>query len=563
MKWFGGMLSRSVGAPVPVGARVLWRGPTIWSAGDMPVRQVRGADGLRLAVFGPCGATGTELTRLVERAELGRIDAAVTAWSGAYTLVLDDGRGALTVWADPAGAAPVYLSRAGNNLVWGSSSLALASLVGAGPDTAWLAAHLADPTAWVPGRSAWTGVEQLPPGHRWTVAEHGTSAITPFWRGLRLAWSDAVHRLRDDLADGVAIRVTDRMASSDLSGGLDSTTLAVLASKCGPVVGLTYHPKGREEGGDLDHARTVARAFPRIRHRLMALGPEHLPFTDLGALPLTDEPAPSAITAAQLLAQFRYLVSDGVAVHLTGDGGDSLFMPPPAHLVDLARSGRLLRLARDAQTWARLYRTSPWKAVASVVGDHGGTAVPMPWLTTNTLDLAASATAPHSYTGGLGHADRLLLQEARYVGRTAATENQLAAVHGIAMHNPFTDTRVVESVLAAPAADRWSARRYKPMLSDAVAGLLPPSVLGRGAKGIFTADHHQGLRANQSAVLDLVDGHLAALGLLRPAALRSLLRNAALGVDVPWGLIEPVLGTELWLRAAESVTRAVRWEIPA
>ncbi|BAJ29911.1 hypothetical protein KSE_41230 [Kitasatospora setae KM-6054] len=518
-----------------------------------------GAGGLRLAVFGPCGATDAELARLATVAD---IDAVATAWSGAYTLVLDDGRGALTVWADPAGAAPVYATRTANGPVWASSSLALASLTGAGPDTAWLAARLADPTAWASDRSAWVGVEQIPPGHRWTATERGACTITPFWRRLELAWPDAVRRLRDDLAGAVAVRVTDRVVSSDLSGGLDSSTLAVLAARHGPVTGFTYHPKGRDEGGDLDHARAVARAVPRIRHRLMALGPEHLPFAGPGTLPPTDEPAPSAMTFAQLDAQLSALASNGVSVHLTGDGGDSLFMPPPAHLADLARSGRLLRLARDAQTWARLYRTSPWTAVASAVGDPGklGTTATMPWLTADARDLAASVTTPHRDTGGLGHADTLLLQEVRHVGRTAATENQLAAAHGITMHNPFTDTRVLESVLAAPAADRWSARRYKPMLSDAVAGLLPPSVLDRGAKGVFTADHHHGLRANQAAVLDLVDGHLAALGLLRPAALRSLLRNAVLGADIPWGLIEPVLGTELWLRTAESAVRAIRWK---
>src|SRR5262249_40061274 len=147
-----------------------------------------------------------------------------------------------------------------------------------------------------------------------------------------------------------------------------------------------------------------------------------------------------------------------------------------------------------------------------------------------------------------------------YVGRTAATENQLAAVHGIEMHNPFTDTRVLESVLATPASERWSARRYKPLLSDVVIDLLPWKVVQRGAKGLFAVDHHHGLRANQARVLDLVAGHLADLGLIRPAALRSLLQKAVLGIDIPWGLIEPVLGAELWLRASAGAAQQVRWE---
>lgn len=562
MGWFGGSLAGPGASGTPVGARVLWRGPNAWSAGA-PVRLAKEVGGRQLAVFGPCGAPDSELIHLVHTADLRALDAAATAWAGAYALVLDDGHGALTLWADPAGACPLYVARTNGTPVWASSSLALASLLGTGPDTAWMAAHLADPTAWTPGRSAWTDVEQIPPGHRWTVAANGASAFTPYWKARALAWSDAVPRLRSDLADGVRIRVAGRAVSSDLSGGLDSSTLAAYAAQCGPVTGVTYHPKGTETGGDADHARVVASAFPAIHHRFMALGPEHLPFTDLDSLALTDEPAPSAMTIAQLAAQFRLLTSEGAAVHLTGDGGDSLFMPPPVHLADLARSGRLLRLAGDAQAWARLYRSSPWTVVAAAwrnPGRLGGAAVPMPWLTSKAMALAESVISPYDDALRLGHADSYLLTEARYVGRTAATENQLAAVHGIEMHNPFTDTRVLESVLATPASERWSAHRYKPLLSDVVADLLPWEVVQRGAKGLFAVDHHHGLRANQARVLDLVAGHLADLGLICPAALRSLLRNAVLGVDIPWGLIEPVLGAELWLRASAGAAQQVRWE---
>ncbi|MER6359482.1 albusnodin/ikarugamycin family macrolactam cyclase [Kitasatospora sp. NPDC001527] len=561
MSLFGGSITPATTSRTPAGARVLWRGPSAWSV-DARVRLAEGA-GKRLAVFGPCGATDADLDRLVRSTGLRVLDMAATAWTGAYTLVFDDGRGELTVWADPAGAAPVYITQADGTLVWASSALALASLIGAEPDETWLAAHLAEPTAWVPGRSAWKGVEQVPPGHRWTANAHGASAFAPFWRAPRLAWGDAVQRLRDDLEDSVLIRVSGQAASSDLSGGLDSSTLAAIAATSGPVTGLTYHPKGRESGGDIDHARAVARAFPAIRHRFMPLGPEHLPFADLGSVPLTDEPAPSAMVHAQLSSQLRLLAVDGMNVHLTGDGGDSLFMPPPVHMADLARSGRFLRLADDAQAWARLYRSSPWTVVAAAwkdPGKLGGATAPMPWLTRRTLDLARSVTAPHADTLTLGHADRYLLGEARYVGRTAATENQLAAAHGIEMHNPYTDARIVETVLATSATQRWSARRYKPLLADAVTGLLPQGVLQRGAKGVFAADHHHGLRANKARVLDLVDGHLAGLGLIRPAAVRSLLGHAVLGVDIPWGLIEPVLGTELWLRSSAAAGQAVRWE---
>ncbi|MDH6132845.1 asparagine synthase (glutamine-hydrolyzing) [Kitasatospora sp. MAA4] len=565
MLWYGGYLTRPDGQRRPVGAQMLWDTPALWSAG-VPVRIAAGSNGRRLAVFGPCTASNTQLDQLLRRHDLAAWDAAVTAWAGAYTLVLDDAGGSVFVWADPAGACPLYVARSGGEAVWGSSSLALAALIGARPDTAWLAGHLVDPTAFTPGRSAWTGVEQIPPGHRFTVRSGDSVTTVPFWHPSQLAWPDAVHRLREDLAGSVRARAGSGPVSSDLSGGLDSSTLAVLAARLGPVLGVTYHPKGVTSGGDLDHARAVARASPSIRHELMPMCREHLPFTDLSRLPLTDEPAPSAITVAQLSAQLNFLVGLGATTHLTGDGGDSLFMPPPVHLADLARSGRLFRLASDAQSWARLYRASPWPVVSSAWREPRrlvGRSKAAPWLTTNANELALSVTAPYPDMQLLGHADDFVLTEARYVGRTAATEGQLASVHGITMHNPFTDPRVVEAVLSVDASRRWSARRYKPLLSDVAAPLLPAQVLDRGAKGLFAVDHHHGLRANKSQVLDLVDGHLAEHGLIRPAAVRALLSHALLGVDIPWGRIEPVLGAELWLRAAEVTPSTVRWEVGA
>ncbi|MEU3601026.1 albusnodin/ikarugamycin family macrolactam cyclase [Streptomyces sp. NPDC006798] len=563
MRWFGGALVSPSPSPTPVGAQALWHEPDTWTVGA-PVRLATGSARRRLAVFGPCGAVDAELNRLVEHADHRELDAAATTWTGAYALALDNGKGTFTLWADPAGTCPLYLARTNDGaLVWASSSLALASLLGCGPDRGWLAAHLADPTAWTPERSAWTGVEQIPPGYRWTVSPNGSSACVPYWETPSATRAASVERLRDDLADSVLIRVTGRAASSDLSGGLDSSTLAAEAARCGPVLGVTLHPKGRESGGDTDHAHEVARAFPAIRHRLMPLGREHLPFTDLDALLLTDEPAPSSITIAQLFSQFVLLESEGIEVHLTGDGGDSLFLPPPVHLADLVRSGRLLRLASDAQSWARLHRASPWTALATAWKrpDRLGTsAASKTWLTSDALDLADAVTSPGPHSGHLGHADRHLLAECRYVGRTAATENQLAAAFGIEMHNPFTDARIMESALAVPAEERWSAHRYKPLLTDSVRDLLPDSVVRRGAKGLFAMDHHHGLRANLGRVLELADGHLADLGLVQPAVLRSLLRRGALGVDIPWGLIEPVLGTELWLRASGTATQLVRWE---
>ena len=100
-----------------------------------------------------------------------------------------------------------------------------------------------------------------------------------------------------------------------------------------------------------------------------------------------------------------------------------------------------------------------------------------------------------------------------------------------------------------PAWERGDPWHYKPLLTGALDGLLPPGLAARTTKGTFDADHHQGLRANLPAVLGLADGHLAALGLIDPRQLRTAIRHAAAGLPAVFGLLEPVLAAETWLRS--------------
>jgi asparagine synthase (glutamine-hydrolysing) len=250
-----------------------------------------------------------------------------------------------------------------------------------------------------------------------------------------------------------------------------------------------------------------------------------------------------------------------VMCHLTGDGGDTLFLSPPIYLADLARRGRLLRMVMDAQGWARLRRVSPWPLlVNAITGDtrHLKMRGNAPkWLTHRAVDqVLARGQAADPF--GLDHADRDLLARARFTARTAHTEGQLADSVGVAMHNPYLDARVLDTVLAVPGWQRSSPFQYKPMLAAATAGLLPETVHTRAAKGVFGGDHHRGLRNNLDDVLSLADGHLAARGLINPDRVRDEIRRAAAGVDVVWGRLEPLLAVEAWLRALDTAP-PLRW----
>ena len=542
--WFGGYVGHlgETGWPCPAGARVLWAGRLpAWCAGDWPESEVRVLPGrCQVAVIGPCAAASPSFAARDEHG-------LVTAHAGSYTVIQAEGD-ELRVLTDLGSAWPVYLTRHAGGTVWGSSARMLAALSGAHPDRAWLAAALTDPAAPThAGRSPFDGVTTVPPGSRLLLRPGRSPVITPAAPVTRLRLPEAAAGLRRALDDGIGARVREASRpSSDLSG-LDSGSVCTLAARHvrppARLTAVTVHPAGHDEGGDLDCARRVTGAHSQVGHRLLPLGPEHLPGTGLDQVPATDEPAPSAVTWARLAAEFTLLNELGSDCHLTGDGGDTLFFPGPGYLPVLARSGRWLRLAAHAQGWARLRQSSPWPLLAS---SACGTERPAraPWVT----PLAAEMAPPAPGAGQCSTGQRALL-EIQAVGRSARSDAQLAETFGIRLHNPFTDSAVITAALSVPAWQRGDPRHYKPLLAAALAGLLPPALAARAAKGTFDADHHHGLRANLTALLDLADGHLAALGLIDPRPLRIALRSAAAGLPAPFGLLEPALAAESWLRA--------------
>ncbi|MEU7182471.1 MULTISPECIES: albusnodin/ikarugamycin family macrolactam cyclase [Streptomyces] len=551
-RWLGGCAPGSRPSTIPVGARLLWSDPVLWVSGNWQpghARTVKLGDA-RIAVLGPCSASERDLADALSCPDLA---AAVSSWAGSYTVVRTGAHGAVEILTDAAGASPLYTVRGPGGVVWGSSSLALSPLTGGSVDTEWLASFLREKNAPAPGRSAWTGVKPVPAGHLLTLDTAGKASLTPWWTPVRRPPDDASAALRRALDEGVRVRVEGVTATTDLAG-MDSTTLALLAAQYGPVTGVTLHPAGVTHGGDLEYARALT--VTGLDRTFFPLSLGHLPFTATDVpLPATDEPAPSTPVWAMFSDQLRVMAAAGSVCHLTGDGGDNLFLPAPIHLASLARSGHWLRMLGYAMDWARLRRQSPRPLISAALrGDTahlGRTVRPRPaWL---------NAPVPAvSIPAGSG-ADAAFVASLRNVARSAYAEIQLADSLGVALHNPYFDGAVLDAVVSASFEQRFSARRYKPLLADTFADLLPDAHRKRATKGLFVGDFHQGLRTNLRRVLGLADGRLAALGVVTPAPLRATMHAAALGAQTVWPPLLAVLAAEAWLEAVES-TSGTEWE---
>ncbi|GAA2679660.1 albusnodin/ikarugamycin family macrolactam cyclase [Streptomyces lunalinharesii] len=607
MRWSTGWYAGSGHDRVPRGSRPVPGHEAAWTVG-WPASRVRtaGSGPLALAMVGDCGADDQQLGQALERVRA-KDWRALTRWPGSYLTIARSGE-ALAVIGDLAGQHPVYWRTEGTGTWWSTSAGALAALDGAQVDPTALAAHLAFGQPDVLGqRSLFRAVSRVPTGHLLLITPEQTAAVryepaeyTP------VNLHDAAPTVRASLSEAVAVRLGDRPISADLAG-LDSTTLACLAARSGPVAAVTF-ADDRLRDDDLAYAVRTAATVPNLAHHKVPGSARTVYYAgvgDLDRLPITDAPNAYVVTAS-----IKRAVLDTVAartrapgVHFTGAAGDAVLSAPSAYLADLLRTRQHRRAFQHAQAHARLRHTSvlsvlrrarpasrtdlpaSWRQLATTLRQAPGEWVPQaqqpaawtPLLATahwmspdvrgqlaNALDTAAdhSAEAPRLLAAW---ADR---QDLVRVGADTSGWREIAlAGHGIEIAAPFLDNEVIRACLAVPADQRAAAGRYKPLLAEAFTGtsVLPGFVLSRVTKGGFNALAYAGLTQNAPVLMDLLgsSSRLAAAGLATEAPVARMLARAAAGQSTAHGALHLAVAAEVWLRRLEAHAASSWWEVGA
>ena len=109
----------------------------------------------------------------------------------------------------------------------------------------------------------------------------------------------------------------------------------------------------------------------------------------------------------------------------------------------------------------------------------------------------------------------------RFVSRIARQLDQMAGPVGVTLATPYYDDRVIEAGLAVRPEERITPWRYKPLIVEAMRGIVPDESLGRQTKANGTCDEDPGLRRHRDELLALWDdSRLGRLGLVDAAALR-------------------------------------------
>lgn len=532
-----------------------------------------GADQLRIAA-GRVGAV----------ADLDRLAASlIGSWHLAASIA-----GRVRIQGTVTGLRQVFHARVGEVTVAADRADVLADLLDTELDQQRLAVRLLSSSALHPlaGEPVWRGVGALPIGHYLVLDDDGRQRAVRWWTPPEpvVPMAEGARALREALSAAVEARVAGRdLVSCDL-GGLDSTSICSLAAR-GRAKVVAYTADGRDPmADDVAWARRTVAGLDDVEHHVIA--GDGLPFVYDGLRDIDDrfdEPCPAAVHLSRWSVITRSAATRGSRLHLTGFGGDELLAGSPAHLHAMLRTHPRIALRnargfatqrpwRYRETLRQLSDSRPYPAWLARVGDQ--LTAPPPHSETPTLDWGVPPRMPPWATPDAVAAVRELIRTAaRRTEPLAQTRGQhvelealrgtshlvrqlgwLTARDGQTLAAPYYDDRVVEAGLAVRPQDRVTPWQYKPLIVEAMRGVVPAESLTRHTKDEGSYEVEAGLRENRAELLALCeDSRLARLGLIDADALREVCRRP-LPPSLQFDALYQTVACEVWLRTLDNAT---------
>jgi asparagine synthase (glutamine-hydrolysing) len=559
--------------------------PWILGAWSEDVVTVGQAGQTKIAVIGQHAITPAELAEAALRSRTaGDLDRLAASLVGSSHLVASLPE-TVRVQGTITGVRRVFHARVGGAMVAADRADVLASLVDAAVDEQRLAVHLLDPPILYPlaGQPVWQNVALVPTDHYLVLKPDRRWRTVKWWTPPEpvVPMAEGAPALRKALSAAVEARVRRReLVSCDL-GGVDSTAVCSLAAH-GRAQVFAYTAASPDPLADdvLWAARTVS-ALGSVEHHVIPAS--EMPLVYHGVLDADerlDEPCAATVDRDRWLTIARRAAERGSRLHLTGFGGDELLYGSLAHLHSLVRTspavavrhlrgfaakyrwprGEMVRQLRDSRpyrAWLRAVAedlTAPPRPLEDPLLDWGFQPRLPPWVTRDAVDAVrelicaeARSTEPFAPTRGQ-HRE---LETMRFVSRVARHFGQVANRFGVALATPYYDDRVIEAGLAVRPQDRITPSQYKPLITEAMRGIVPAESLARSTKANGTCDEEPGQRRHRAELLALCDeSRLARRGLIDADALREAC-SRPLPPYLQISVLHQSVACEVWLRTLE------------
>jgi asparagine synthase (glutamine-hydrolysing) len=475
--------------------------------------------------------------------------------NGMFAIALwDIPRRRLLLARDRAGIKPLYFSKVGGRLIFGSEikSILQHPAVPREPDYTALSHYLSLKNIPTP-LTAFQGIRQLGPG-QFIAMEGGAPTQRVWWRPVfrenaRLKEQEATARVRELLEDAVRLQMrADVPFGAYLSGGVDSSSVVALMSRISgrqvTTFSLVYSDDLDNKAADQKYARLVSQEFGTDHHEYVLSFREAA--DSIGAvLDAFDEPF-SGVTSTFFITQ---LIAKHVKVALSGDGADELFgsylahrlAQPLYHLAQL-RDRAPTSLTAEENNLLQPY-SSDLDYLAAVFdrGDEVDRRVSL-YLWTDAEKNELFSDKMRALSGGAQTRDLIAkryaesgtddpLNRALYCDfltllpdQVLAFVDRLSMAHSVEVRPPFLDHRLIEFAATIPGELKIRNGREKHILKESVRGLLPQAVIDRPKEGFVLPMDHWILNNLRDKVEEtLAPKRLAAHGLLRPERVRAIL----------------------------------------
>lgn len=497
--------------------------------------------------------------------------------------VWDDPRKRLFCAVDPLGIKPLHYAQVGSLICFASDAVQVLRhpAVPDGYNEVEIAAYLASQFE-DPGRSFFTAIHKLAPGHR-LIVENGRPRLERYWspspRDIRYARNEdyALH-FREILQQSVTDRLRDAGSSVGIamSGGLDSTSVAALAQHTSGIGVRAYSfvfdrlPECDERAYSLAMTEELGLEVEPIEaERLWALDSQmDAPFSP-------DTPFIGWRTCYQEI--FRRMAAHGSRVLLLGHGGDDLLRGSSLAYAERLRRGDLSAV-REVARHARSRREPLPRAFYRYFGrphlPAGADRLLRSVLKVKQQELLPRWVLPSfASRANLAGRDEALKPQQIFSGqsrqaiyeslvsvpwywRLANWYERSAAATGIEIRHPFLDRRLFEYVLAIPGEQVFQLGTSKSLLRRSMEGMLPKKIRLRKHKTRFTTflDFAIGKEA-VSEVREILQTPLsAALGFLDGDCLRAAYRDFLGGdrAEERSALWYSIM-FEIWLRRCEMI----------
>lgn len=493
---------------------------------------------------------------------------------------------------DPMGKYPLFWTQHPDGIAIGTSIRPLCDVMPSIEiDPEFTADYLAFPyefCAELPlERTAYRGVHRLLAGWTWDVdLSHGQVACRQHWR-----WRDKIvpvdvksvneagAMVRERLEGAVRVRLSRHaQTASHFSGGFDSTSIALLASRLGgsPVhtLSLVYESEAMLSQ-ETEYVRAGLDCDPTlVPHFLPADG--LLDYDRFDQVPLLDEPSVIGSRWNTFALMTRMAAEAGADTIMGGDGADHQFSHAPHSFV-----AELLGRGQIRQAWrlANRYSYSSSQSALRIVGVAARQLVPPrlrdglrplldggrvpfeqltdrtvpPWLTAdfvrryNLRERTLSRLYPLSPSG-------FLTAEALEYNAGDWLDWYAGMPYGITMSRPYLDPRLLTLGVALPQLLHVSFGRMKPVLAAALSDVLPEKIVARGRKihfGIFIT----GIARHQAALESAIKKAPIPDGILDRQVMLDALSKTALGIYeqvLGVGRLRVTLSYLLWLSSRDA-----------